>query len=133
MKYLDTAERQSFAAGAVTGVSTTDNFTVAAGRDSSSECRVRRLPRGCLRRHGLGAAFQRRVDLVPVVVELRVQDAVLRVPAGQRFDPRRDPRTEKTGWKQWNKAYPRVWKSRGKPALFSRKLAEGGPIESSHA
>ena len=89
MKYLDTAERQSFAAGAVTGVSTTDNFTVAAGRDSSSECRVRR--------HVLSSAFQRRVDLVPVVVELRVQDAVLRVPAGQRFDPRCDPRTEKTG------------------------------------
>ena len=133
MKYLDTAERQSFAAGAVTGVSTTDNFTVAAGRDSSSECRVRRLPRGCLRRHGLSAAFQRRVDLVPVVVELRVQDAVLRVPAGQRFDPRCDPRTEKTEWKPWNREYLRVRKSRGKPALFSQNPVEGRPIESSHA
>ena len=52
---------------------------------------------------------------------------------GSRFDPRRDPRAEKTGRKQWNKAYLRVWKSRGKPALFPRKPAKGGPIESSHA
>ena len=52
---------------------------------------------------------------------------------GSRFDPRRDPRAEKTGRKQRNKAYLRVWKSRGKPALFPRNPAEGGPIESSHA
>ena len=52
---------------------------------------------------------------------------------GSCFDPRCDPRAEKTGRKQWNKAYLRVWKSRGKPALFPRKPAKGGPIESSHA
>ena len=33
-----------------------------------------------------------------------------------RFDPRRDPRTEKPGRKQRNKAYPRVRKSCGKTA-----------------
>ena len=52
---------------------------------------------------------------------------------GSRFDPRRDPRTEKPGRKQRRKAYLRVRKSRGKPALFSQNPAEDGPIESSHA
>ena len=52
---------------------------------------------------------------------------------GSRFDPRRDPRTEKTGRKRRNGEYLRVRKSRGKPTLFSPNLAEGGPIESSHA
>ena len=33
-----------------------------------------------------------------------------------RFDPRRDPRTEKTEWKQWNREYLRVRKSHSKPA-----------------
>jgi len=48
-------------------------------------------------------------------------------------DPRRDPRTEKPGRKQRNKAHLRVRKSRGNPALFPRKPAKGIPIESSHA
>ena len=48
-------------------------------------------------------------------------------------DPRRDPRAEKSGRKQWNKAHLRVRKSRDKPALFSQNPAEGIPIESSHA
>ena len=48
-------------------------------------------------------------------------------------DPRRDPRTEKPGRKQRRKAYLRVRKSCGKPALFSQNSAEGIPIESSHA
>ena len=52
---------------------------------------------------------------------------------GSRFDPRRDPRTEKTGRKQWSKAHLRVRKFRVKPALFFRNSAEGRPIESSHA
>ena len=52
---------------------------------------------------------------------------------GLRFDPRCDPRTEKPGQKQRRKAYLWVRKSRGKPALFPRNPAEGGPIESSHA
>ena len=52
---------------------------------------------------------------------------------GSCFDPRRDPRTEKPGRKQRRKAYLWVRKSRGKPALFSRKPAEDVPIESSHA
>ena len=52
---------------------------------------------------------------------------------GSRFDPRRDPRAEKTGRKQRNGEHLRVWKSRGKPALFPRKPAKGIPIESSHA
>ena len=47
-------------------------------------------------------------------------------------DPRRDPRTEKTGRKQWSKAYLRVRKSCGKPALFSQNPSEGCPIESSN-
>ena len=48
---------------------------------------------------------------------------------GQRlgFDPRRDPRTEKAEWKQRNGEYLWVMKSRGKPALFFRKSAEGVP------
>ena len=50
-----------------------------------------------------------------------------------RFDPRRDPRTEKPGRKQRRKAYLWVRKSRGKPALFSQNPAEDVPIESSHA
>ena len=50
---------------------------------------------------------------------------------GSRFDPHHDPRTEKPGRKQWDKAHLRVWKSRGKPALFPRKPAKGIPIESS--
>lgn len=49
------------------------------------------------------------------------------------FDPHYDPRAEKSGRKQWSKAHLRVRKSRGKPALFSRKPAEDVPIESSHA
>jgi len=52
---------------------------------------------------------------------------------GSRFDPRCDPRTEKTGRKQWNGEHLRVRKSYGKPALFSQNPAEDGPIESSHA
>ena len=52
---------------------------------------------------------------------------------GSRFDPRRDPRTEKPGRKQRNKAYLRGMKPCGKPALFSQNSAEGIPIESSHA
>ena len=48
-------------------------------------------------------------------------------------DPRRDPRTEKTGRKQWNGEYLRVMEFCDKPALFSRNPVEGGPIESSHA
>ena len=48
-------------------------------------------------------------------------------------DPRRDPRTEKTGRKQWSKAHLRVRKFRVKPALFFRNPVEGRPIESSHA
>ena len=48
-------------------------------------------------------------------------------------DPHRDPRTEKPGRKQWNRAYPRVWKSHSKPVSFHRKPAEDGPIQSSHA
>ena len=89
--------------------------------------------------HGLdGPLFQqsrgqRRVDLVTVVIEFLHQNAARPRPAGRRFDPRRDPRAENTGRKQRNKAYLRVWKSRSKPALFPRKPAKGGPIESSHA
>ena len=94
-----------------------------------SRPRQRRLQR----RRLVGIAFQRRVDLVPVVIEFLHQNAVRPRPAGQRFDPRRDPRTEKTGRKQRNKAYPRVRKSCGKPALFSQNPVEGRPIESSHA
>ena len=94
-----------------------------------SRPRQRRLQR----RHAVGIAFQRRVDLVPVVIEFLHQNAVRPRPAGPRFDPRRDPRTEKPGRKQRRKAYLRVRKSRGKPALFFRKSAEDGPIESSHA
>lgn len=45
-------------------------------------------------------------------------------------DPRRDPRTEKTGRKQWNGEYLRVMKTRDNPALFSQNPAEDGPIES---
>ena len=52
---------------------------------------------------------------------------------GLRFDPRPDPRAEKTGRKRRNKAHLRVRKSCVKPALFSPNPAEGGPIESSHA
>ena len=52
---------------------------------------------------------------------------------GLRFDPRHDPRTEKTGRKQWNGEYLRVRKSRDKPALFSPNPVKGRPIESSHA
>ena len=52
---------------------------------------------------------------------------------GSRFDPRRDPRTEKTGRKRRNGEYLRARKSRGKPTLFSQNSAEGIPIESSHA
>ena len=52
---------------------------------------------------------------------------------GLRFDPRPDPRTEKPGRKQRRKAYLRVRKSCGKPALFSQNPSEGCPIESSHA
>ena len=52
---------------------------------------------------------------------------------GLRFDPRRDPRTEKPGRKQRNKAYLRGMKPCGKSALFSRKPAQDVPIESSHA
>ena len=48
-------------------------------------------------------------------------------------DPRRDPRTEKTGRKQWNGEYLRVMEVCDKPALLFRKPAEGAPIESSHA
>jgi len=33
---------------------------------------------------------------------------------GLRFDPRRDPRTEKTGRKQWNREYLRVMEFCGK-------------------
>ena len=65
-----------------------------------------------------------------------VQCATCRVVAQrarQRFDPRRDPRTEKPGRKQWSGEYLRVMKIRGKPALFSRNPAEDIPIESSHA
>ena len=50
-----------------------------------------------------------------------------------RLDPRRDPRTEKPGRKQWNREYQRVRRSCGKPALFSQNPSEGCPIESSHA
>ena len=94
-----------------------------------SRPRQRRLQR----RHAVGIAFQRRVDLVPVVIEFLHQNAVRPRPAGPRFDPRRDPRTEKPGRKQWNREYLRVRKSCGKPALFSQNSAEGIPIESSHA
>ena len=52
---------------------------------------------------------------------------------GSCFDPRRDPRTEKPGRKQRNKAHLRGIKPCDKPALFSRNPAEGVPIESSHA
>ena len=45
-------------------------------------------------------------------------------------DPRRDPRTEKPGRKQWNREYQRVRRSCGKPALFSQNPLEGVPIES---
>lgn len=89
--------------------------------------------------HGLdGPLFQqsrgqRRVDLVTVVIEFLHQNAARPRPAGRRFDPRRDPRTEKTGRKQWNKAYLRMRRSRGKAALFSQNPAEDAPIESSTA
>ena len=85
------------------------------------------------RRHAVGIAFQRRVDLVPVVIEFLHQNAVRPRPAGPRFDPRRDPRTEKPGQKQWSGEYLRVMKIRGKPALFFQNPSEGSPIESSHA
>ena len=52
---------------------------------------------------------------------------------GLRFDPRPDPRAEKTGRKQRNGECLRVRKSRSKPALFFRKPSEDVPIESSHA
>ena len=94
-----------------------------------SRPRQRRLQR----RHAVGIAFQRRVDLVPVVIEFLHQNAVRPRPAGQRFDPRRDPRTEKPGQKQWSGEYLRVMKIRGKPALFFQNPSEGSPIESSHA
>ena len=60
------------------------------------------------------------------------------LPAANRkrescFDPRRDPRAEKTGRKQRNGECLRVRKSRSKPALFFRKPSEDVPIESSHA
>ena len=69
-------------------------------------------------------------------VSVGVQGEASRVVAqgtGQRFDPRRDPRTEKPGRKQRNKAHLRGIKSCDKPALFSRNPAEDIPIESSHA
>ena len=52
---------------------------------------------------------------------------------GSRFDPRPDPRAEKTGRKQRRKAYLRVMEFCDNPALFPRKPAKGIPIESSHA
>jgi len=58
--------------------------------------------------------FQRRVDLVPVVVEFLHENAIRPRSAGQRFDPRRDPRTEKTEWKQRNGEYLWVMEFFGK-------------------
>ena len=45
--------------------------------------RVRRLPRGCLRRNGVGVAFQRRVDGGVVAIEVLHHDAVRLFPLGQ--------------------------------------------------
>ena len=80
-----------------------------------------------------GVFLQDPVDLLVVAVEFLHQNAIRPRPAGERFDPRRDPRTEKPGRKQWNGEYLRVMKTRDNPALFSQNPAEDGPIESSHA
>ena len=65
--------------------------------------------------HGHGdLARQRGVDFFVVAVEFLHQNAIRPRPAGQRFDPRRDPRTEKPGRKQRRKAYPRVMEFFGK-------------------
>ena len=68
--------------------------------------------------NGLGVlqGLQRRVDLVTVVIEFLHQNAARPRPAGRRFDPRRDPRTEKPGRKQRRKAHLRVRRFCGKPA-----------------
>ena len=67
------------------------------------------------------------VDLLGIFVSVRI-GTMFKIIA-----PRFDPRAEKTGRKQRRKAYLRVMEFCDKPALFSRKLAEGVPIESSHA
>ena len=64
----------------------------------------RRLQTASLVRQGLQLGIQ----FFPVVIEFLHQNAVRPRPAGQRFDPRRDPRTEKPGRKQRRKAYLRV-------------------------
>ena len=72
--------------------------------------------------------FSRKVLLIPAT-----QNVTCEQERKSPVDPHHDPRTEKTGRKQRRKAYLRVRKSRGKPALFSQNSAEGIPIESSHA
>ena len=72
--------------------------------------------------------FSRKVLLIPAT-----QDVTCEQERKSPVDPHHDPRTEKTGRKQWNGEYLRVRKSRDKPALFSPNPVKGRPIESSHA